>query len=234
MPCIFDLDSSARGSRSIFGTNRCRIYDSGCTIHRRTVLYPMVYHMGISYGVLSRSAATARRIRRFPHPPARLQPRPPPAPTTRAEEVLLRPRLEENGGHMRLRLGVEHRLISEELVSCVRRAKCKSTEKFESGGLEFSPQVRAVWHTPELRARLRGDPSAFDTIEAMMASTCEHTHSASAPGPRRSAVWAGAHHAPTSTAVSASAQPPRGRPRHEPWLKRPYQRTGYECPKSKY
>ena len=73
----------------------------------------------------TRSAATARRIRVASRPPTRPQPRPTPAPTVRAEQVRLRRRLEVKGGHVRLRLGVEHRLISEELVSCVRRAKTK-------------------------------------------------------------------------------------------------------------
>ena len=84
--------------------------------------------MGSPFPILSRSAATARRIRVPSRPPARLEPRPTPAANGRVEEVLMRPRLEENGGHMRLRLGVEHRLISEQLVSCVRRAKTKSIE----------------------------------------------------------------------------------------------------------
>ena len=38
------------------------------------------------------------------------------------------------------------------------------------------------------------------------------------------AVRAGAHHAPAPGAISASARAPRGRPRHEPWLKRLHQR----------
>ena len=53
-----------------------------------------------------------------------------------------------------------------------------------------------------------------------MASTCEHTHGASAPRPRRAAVRAGSHHAPASAAISASAWPPRRRPQLVTSLKR--------------
>ena len=80
--------------------------------------------------------------------------------------------------------------------------------------------MRAGWHTPGLCGRLRGHPSTFDTIEATMASTCEHTHGASAPRPRRAAVRAGSHHAPASAAISASAWPPRARPQLVTSLKR--------------
>ena len=37
--------------------------------------------------------------------------------------------VEENGGHARLGLGVEHRLIKQEVVSCARHAKSKSAEQ---------------------------------------------------------------------------------------------------------
>ena len=80
--------------------------------------------------------------------------------------------------------------------------------------------MRAGWHTPGLCGRLRGHQSTFDTIEAMMASTCEHAHGASAPRPRRAAVRAGSHHAPASAAISASAWPPRARPQLVTSLKR--------------
>ena len=53
-----------------------------------------------------------------------------------------------------------------------------------------------------------------------MASTCEHTHGASAPRPRRAAVRAGSHLAPASAAISASAWPPRRRPQLVTSLKR--------------
>ena len=64
-----------------------------------------------------------------------------------------------------------------------------------SAGLLNTDQVEAILRKqqshPEpfglLAQRLYGiDPSTIETIVATMASTCEHTHSASAPGPRRS------------------------------------------------
>ena len=143
----------------------------------------------------------------------RPQPRPSPAPIMYAIRVRLRTQLEEKGDRMRLVVGLEHRLIIAEVVTCVRRAKTKSAKSLKSGGIELSPQVRAGWHTPGLRGRLRGDPSTFDTMEATMASTCEHAHGSSAPEPRRAAGRAGTHHAPASAAISASASPPRRRPR---------------------
>ena len=36
--------------------------------------------------------------------------------------------VEENGGHVRLVVGVEDRLIKEEVVTCARHAKSKSAE----------------------------------------------------------------------------------------------------------
>ena len=80
--------------------------------------------------------------------------------------------------------------------------------------------MRAGWHSPGLRRRLCAHPSTFETIVAVMASTCEHTHGASAPRPRRAAVRAGSHHAPASAAISASAWPPRRRPQLVTSLKR--------------
>ena len=45
-----------------------------------------------------------------------------------AVQVRLRTQLEEKGDRMRLVVGVEHRLIKDEVVTCVRRAKTKSAE----------------------------------------------------------------------------------------------------------
>ena len=73
-------------------------------------------------------------------PPPRDANAPPPA-LPRMRSHALRPRrmgvpkelvggalVEENGGHARLGLGVEHRLIKQEVVSCARHAKSKSAE----------------------------------------------------------------------------------------------------------
>ena len=67
-----------------------------------------------------------------------------------------------------------------------------------------------------------------------MASTCEHTHGASAPRPRRAAVRAGSHHAPASAAISASAWPPRARPQLVTSLKRRPTKISEQNRKSKY
>ena len=175
----------------------------------------------------TRSAATARRIRVASRPPTRPQPRPPPVPTARAEEVRLRRRLEVKGDRVCVRVGVERLLVEEDRATCARHAKCKSAESFESDGIELSPQVREGWRTPHLRAPLRGHPATFGTPMAKFTCAREPNRRSSAPRPSILAVRAGAHHAPAPGAISASARAPRGRPRHEPWLKRS---TSVSCP----
>ena len=81
----------------------------------------------------------------FPHimlarPPPRDANAPPPA-LPRMRSHALRPRrmgvpkelvggalVEENGGHARLGVGVERRVITQDVVSCARHAKSKSAE----------------------------------------------------------------------------------------------------------
>ena len=86
----------------------------------------------VSYGVLSPSLFSLGRHRTTQTrvlPPSRASTA---TPSARANgvcrRVRLRPRLEQKGGHASLVVGVEHRLIKEEVVSCARHAKSKSVE----------------------------------------------------------------------------------------------------------
>ena len=51
-----------------------------------------------------------------------------------AVRVRLRTQLEGKGDRMRLVVGVEPRLIKEEVVTCARRAKTKSAKSLKSVG----------------------------------------------------------------------------------------------------
>ena len=82
----------------------------------------------ILWGVVSRSAATARRIRVASRPPTRPQPRLTPEATTRAEEVRMHRLVEVIDGRGGRRMGVEQLLVEEDRATCARHAKCKSGE----------------------------------------------------------------------------------------------------------